>query len=433
MDDIVDEVAIDGLSASVRIGIAGTTGALRFFAVSGSRDVLAEPLFQQEVLGRLIACGSVPTRHGVIEFEAASVLPALPWSLAARDTGSSSNCVSRLLAGAVPLVHKVYRQLAPANVELDASMRLDQAAPGVLARCLGGYRYRSTNGEQLVLGLVTEYVRGEGVYAAMSRDLRALWSGDARQADPHLLEQLAGWRDFLGSFHDTIERTFGGGAAAPDFDLAAFCADARARLGRLRAHLHGDPLLGPQTSGRVARLFDQLESSCFAAGAANDLRASACHGDLHLSHLLVQAEGTQRRLIDFSPLALTKDEARFRASSKLLDWAALERALDYFFLDEAALALSQHTGQDQQLAMQGLIGASAPLVERAGQWRTQVRAALCGPERASAVRRRFYFARLLQELEYNYDHQRPYYRCIDFCSLIKQFLHLPKEGTRAYR
>ena len=421
MDGMVDEVAIDGLSAPVRIGIASASGALRFFAVSGSGDVLAEPLFQQEVLGRLIACGRLPTRHGVIEFEAAAMLPALPWRLVTGDSGSSSNCVSRLVAGAVPLVHKVYRQLAPANLELDASMRLDQAAPGVLARCLGGYRYVGANGEQLVLGLVTEYVQGEGVHAAMSRDLRALWRGDVCQVDPHLLDQLTGWREFLGRFHDTIERTFGGGAAAPAFDLAAFCADARARLGRLRSRLHGDPLLGLQTTSRVAQLFDQLESECFAAGAATDLRASACHGDLHLSHLLSQAEDTQRRLIDFSPLALTADDARFRASSQLLDWAALERALDYFFLDEAALALSQHTGQDQQLAMQGLIGAGAPLLERAGQWRTQVRAALCGPQRASAAQRRFYYSRLLQELEYNYDYQRPYYRCIDFCSLIEQF------------
>jgi maltokinase len=339
----------------------------------------------------------------------------------------------------------VYRQLALENLEAVASERLGAQGQGLLPRHYASYRYCMADGRQFALGLVTEFFAGQGLHAALSTNLRALWpllpasAGSAQSHGAALLAQLAEWRSFLDRFHATLAQQFAPGLPMPGFDLAAYSAQERARLARLQAYVLDDPLLPASAAGRVARVLAALGRRYFEDAGSEVLPASLCHGDLHLSHLLWRQQGgaDQRCLIDLSPPALALDDPRLRCSSHLLDWAALERALDYFSLDEAALELAPHAGMSQedtmhQLALARIDGQDAPQPNEAvalrlsalARWQAAVRKALCGARQPDRARERFYCARLLQELEYNYRYRRPYYRCMDLYCLAQHFLFL---------
>lgn len=414
MDAIRDELAIEGLG--LRLVLEGSPHEPYFRAWTrdpGGRlvDATATELYQRKAMAWLQRRGQVATaRGGRIVFD--SGLDFYRARVLELGVGGSSNCVTRIAVGDTVAMHKVYRKLSPHNHELAATRALDGAA-GAL-RCLGGYRYERADGAVFALGLFTEYVEGEGVYAPLSRDIRAMWSG-ADHPTPELLDTLAGWRSFLESLHAALDAHF----AYTAFDQAAWREGLRARLDWIAPRVLDDAALEPGRARRLADLLGKLDRAALDAPAPP---SGVCHGDLHLSHLLREPGGA-RRVIDLSP-------PEPAAASPLCDWVALERALDYVFLDEAALAISGSCGVDQEAAMARLHAAAGLGPEAARQlqaglrWHAAVSAALCGPHLAHPARPMRYLSRLLQELEYNYRHRRPYYRAIDLFFLERHFSHL---------
>lgn len=420
-----DELAIPGLDLPLRLVLAGSADAPYFCALAGATDATdatGTPLYQRAAMAWLQARGQAATANGGrIVFDS-----PLAWSRAQvlqADSGGSSNGVTRIAVDATVAMHKVYRQLSAHNHEPAATRALDGAA-GAL-RWLGDYRYHRPDGAVFALGLMTGYVEGEGLYAPLSRDLRALWGQAAREPAAQLLGTLAGWRAFLESLHAALRVRFAPGTPPP-FALDAWRGEMRARLDWLAPRVLDDAALEPARAQVLSRLMARLDR---VAARATAPPAGVCHGDLHLSHLLREAAGT-RRVIDLSPPALDPAAPAFATSSPLSDWVALERALDYVFLDEAALALSSQCGLPQEHTIARLhapaaLGAPAARRLAAGlRWHAAVRTALCGPHLAHPAWAPLYLGRLLQELEYNYRHARPYYRSIDWFFLERHFSHL---------
>lgn len=462
---IVDYLDVADLSAPLWLLLARDGGArLYFFAVTPDgpltiKDATATPLYQRELLAWLAARGAVPAAQGgQIVFRGPSPAALAGGRMVDSGHGESSNQVCRLDAGGLALMHKVYRRPATDNHEAQACLQLGRlisslpSASPLVPRHVADYLYVDGEGREYPLGLLSEYVDGQGLHADLSVSLRTLWplaqspdGGCAALVARHcaaLLPELAGWREFLRQGHQAMTQAFAAtpACAAPPFALAAYCADARARLARLRPLVDADPLLSEAHAHQVHALFDRLEQQHFRA-TDGTLPASACHGDLHLSHLLwrraedgPEGQGQAlRKLIDMSPPAVNMADPAFRNGSALLDWVALERALDYVCLDEAALALTPHAGLSQNQTMHRMLltrlddmhadaadEAGARLLAACAHWHGAVTRALCGTGAADADRSRFYYGRLLQELEYNYGHRRSYYRCIDLFCLKKR-------------
>ena len=410
-----DELVIAGLG--LRLVFAGSPEA-PYFRVLGedAGDAAASPLYQREALAWLQRRGRVATAGGGhIVFDSPLALERA--TVLQRDAGGSSNCVTRIAVDGAVAMHKVYRRLSEHNHELAATRALDGAAGAV--RCLGGYRYERADGAVFALGLLTEYVEGEGVYAPLSRDIRAFWTGEGGPS-PALLDTLGGWGAFLEGLHAALAARFLP-SAAPAFDMRAWRDTMRARIDWILPRVLDDAALEPARARRLAGLLARLDG---VAADAPPPPAAVCHGDLHLSHLLREPGGA-RRVIDLSPPALDPAAPAFRSGTTLCDWVALERALDYVFLDEAALALSGPGREEQEATMAGLHAPAGPEQARrlaAGlRWHAAVRAALCGRHLGHPAWAPLYLGRLLQELEYNYRHRRPYYRCIDWFFLERHF------------
>lgn len=452
---VLDGAWISGLPEPLWVGLAQASGAERrtcFVAVGqrdgGCHDATPWPLYQRHFLQRLARERRVPLAHGALVFDAQLPLPWAELELRTADLGASTNCVSQILVDGRGAVHKVFRHLGAADHELSACRQLQDEAEPSLPRFLGAYHYVDAQGAAHPVGLLNEFFVGRGLHVDLSLNLRALWQalddGAGLSLDTHvaaLLPELVQWRHFLDRFHDRLDRAAGLGVthAAPAFDCAHHAARVRERLGRLLPQLHTDPLLGPAAARRLGDLLATVGHALFDDAAVQDgsLRAGACHGDLHLSHLLWRRlpEGAERRLIDLSPPALRAGDEAMRCSHRLMDWAALARALDYFYLDELTLEMKRRTGassatsmQQQLMALlepQGVPALDDPCVQQAAAlgaaWRQRVEQALCGDAARSRAWQQFYFARLLHELDYNYVHRRPHFRCIDFHSLLRTF------------
>lgn len=442
-----DHVLITGLSRPLWLVWAGAGERLYFVALAEYDgawcDATGHALFQREALPWLSELGALATAGGHrVHYDGA---PLGACEIVQADSGGSSNCVTRIEVGSVQLMHKAYRQLVLENLEAVASERLGQPGLGLLPGHAGSYRYCLSDGRQYALGLVTEFFAGQGLHAELSANLRALWTkvpaapDVAERHSGGLLAELKQWRIFLNRFHAEMTQQFVPGAAMPRFDLAGYCAQERTRLARLQRLVLDDQLLPAPLAQRLARILAALGRGYFEDDGSA-LPASLCHGDLHLSHLMWRRKDgvEQRRLIDVSPPALAADDPQLRHSSHLLDWAAVARALDYFCLDEAALELAPHTGLSQEECMRQLALArldetampgGEPVAQRLAalaKWQAEVRAALCGTAQPGQERAqlRFYCARLLQELDYNYRYRRPYYRCMDLYCLAQHFLFL---------
>lgn len=454
---VVDGGWVDGLPEPLWVGLAQAPGlpTQTYFLALAQRDgswhdVSATPLYQRDFVRLLARQGRVALARGAIVFEASGPLPWAGLQLRVADLGGSSNCVSQLDVGGLRAMHKVFRKLSGTDYEVSACRLLQDAESPTIPRHLGAYQYVAPDGASLSLGVLNELFEGHGLHADLSSNLRALWRLADDLATPgvdsHLAQlrpELLRWRAFLERFHSALDRSLGlrEGPDAPDFDMAGFGTQVRQRLGRLEPLVRADPLLGAVQAERLAELLVTVGHVLFDPASLREstLKASGCHGDLHLSHLLWRGQGdeAERRLIDISPLATRADQAAFRCSHRLMDWVALARALDYFFLDESTFELKRLTGVSSSAAMQqqllaelgtvrpGLVSDWQVAVERMGPlgraWREQVQQALCGDPGPGRAWQQFYFARLLQELDYNYAHRRAHFRCIDFHSLLRTF------------
>jgi maltokinase len=460
---IIDGAWIASLPEPLWVGLAHVSGPqpqIFFLALAWReetwQDVSASPLYQLDFLRLLAEQGGLPLTQGAIVFEASRQLPWRDLNLRVPDVGGSSNCVSQIALGEVKGVHKVFRRLTVTDHEVPVCKLLQTSSASTIPPHLGAYRYWNGEGTSLVLGVLNEFFDGHGLHMDLSVNLRALWREPISKAvdgtEAHLqtlLPELLQWRNFLHCFHLHLDQVVGlrSGSDAPIFNMAHYAARVQERLVRLAPLVRTDPLLLPQHASHLADLLTSVSQGLFQQETLHDptLKASACHGDLHLSHLLWRHDsgGVERRLIDLSPLASRVEQEEFKCSHRLMDWVALARALDYFYLDEVTLELKHRTGVSSAAAMQHMVlaqldptqselvpgwqAALATIAPLGRNWRQLVQHALYGEPKHSRVWQQFYFGRLLQELDYNYYRRRPHFRFIDFHSLLTAF-HRPGEA-----
>ena len=235
--------------------------------------------------------------------------------LGAQLTATVTNAVARVTAGRPPeeLVLKVYRTLGDGGGELALLSRLaGRRAP--LPEAVGHLEYLAPDGRPGgCLALVTRVAPGVPLDVPLRAALRAHWAGTVpdQPLDP-LLERV---RAALADLHHALAE-LRPPRPAPLADrlprLAGTIADVRRTL--------------PESTGPRHRLLDRCAALADRWAAGTFQAVGPVHGDLHLGHVLVDADD-RVRFVD--PAGAPAPEA-----GPLDDLAALVRAVECFTADE---------------------------------------------------------------------------------------------------
>ncbi|MFE2335255.1 hypothetical protein [Streptomyces coelicoflavus] len=425
-------VAAVGGPASGRrffVPVRGTDGG-GFEAAHGSEA------FDVAAVTRTLTGGKLPTaRGGSVEFRGPGRGPIgvrrLPF-----EQGWSSNALSLVDVSGTACIHKTYRRLDETIHEPELLRRMN--GTGRTPQWVGDYTYVAPDGtSRSPLGVIYQYVQGEGIYVPLRGNLRSMWprltdtTSVEEVVHAHLQpleEQLRRAGEFLDDFHQDLAHRLGGAAEYPVREALDDAVDRADRLAR-----HGTGLALPKSAHEAA--FEALHTELAALAAEFDdgnIPASGpCHGDLHLSHLLCAADGDRgagtgwrMTVLDLSTPALGPDDPDWPRQSPLQDLVALERALEYFAADEAAFEAARRLGVDSLETMLGSLDGAPhwPEARRAvlrqvfaatDAWRRHVTRLLLGSASDHPLRRLLYVRRLLHELTYNQAHARPYHAAID--------------------
>jgi hypothetical protein len=439
------------------------------------REASHDPALVAALLGAMAAGREVPTaRGGAIAGRAVGAIaawidaadPGPAWSTPFQE-GRSSNCLTELRRGPVPGVCKVYKRLGPeAGREVEAMALL--GGTGLVPELLGAVSYRrppradAPDDREDQLAMVSTLVDGEPIYLPLSRHLRELSAEVVRAPEraagaiAAALRELAplcrGVGERLRAFHGHLNARARAAwlapAPTPQFDRDGFTAPLRARCARVRACVQDDPALPAPLRARGLAQLDRIDQELLAPARPARLpalEAAIPHGDLHLSHLLVRAGSAAAGdlcLLDVSPRELRPDAPAYRAQHVQQDVLSLYRSLQYFAFDEImdaikdVIAVSQLAATYRVLAhpaqlprpCQALLAVLATWTEGVfgaieGAYRTAPAAAAPAPPAPvlePAWGELFYASRLLHELDYNYSHDREFFKYCDFYYLLQQ-------------
>ncbi len=337
--------------------------------------------------------------------------------LVEKVSGTATNDVMRIQLGDAPAILKAYRLIGDGWTEhrILAAAARSRLAPRVLAAV--GYRHAGGT-VQAPVALVTEALTGQTLDVLLRRSLERAWqTGRSELSDPD--------RAMLGRVCQAV-RAWHGSPLPPHRTarqpLATRLPGMLADISAVRR------FLGLTAEGH--RLLDLAASRAAILCASGDLRTGPAHGDLHLSHVLV--DGDQVRFVD--PAVGTGPSAS--APAPLEDFAALRRAVECMCLDLhvtgrvagrlADTADPRRTRRGVSLALRAAAWADpagpgrdlwAPLIHDsqsaaaarvADQWCANVGAMLVGgcPGPAADL---LYLARLMQDLRYHTERARTYH------------------------
>ncbi len=343
---------------------------------------------------------------------------------------TATNDVARIALGGRDALLKAYRVVGDGQAEEQAlaAASAGRMVPRVLARV--GYRAAVCADERLI-ALVTESVAGQTLDVPLRHSLQQAWQAGRARPGPADLSLLHSVRAALETLHGQLA-PLGPVTSRP---LALRLPGVLTDINVVRELL---PYVVPDsgTQGRAPaarRLLDLAAGRAATLAAVGEFRTAPAHGDLHLSHVLVDRE--QIRFVDLT--------GPVTAPSPLDDQAALHRAVECLCLDlqialaaEAtragqhdiatalrAAALAADGGQaGLALAMAG--SSTARLAER---WCAHVVAELAGPRRGPAGEL-FYLARLLHDLRYHAERAATYYADLAWWHLSR--LLTPRTGHR---
>jgi maltokinase len=347
-------------------------------------------------------------------------------------------------------------------------------------RYVASYHYRdAATGVAYPLGILYEFVEGDGLGRSLRDNLRALWRWldlrpgavgvrlDRRAIRAHALRLrpvLVAVGRQLRAFHGDLAFVLGASERNDQLDVAGLAAPAKhtgdAVLRWLGSDLTRPRALLDAAMVALARELDWLGGEPAGSLAAVRVRAGPCHGDLHLSHVLL-GSGPDRAwpvsFIDLSTPSIDPGAADFRRQSPWQDLVALERALEYFTADETSAWLAARSGgTPEEVARATLLAAARipdPSMTPSGRWSARqrrllrveqvarvwrdevLRAILDGyrlgdPRRPGGgddlagwatgpVRRLLYLARLLHELDYDAEHGRAAYADLNLRALLR--------------
>lgn len=359
--------------------------------------------------------------------------------LVEKVSGTATNDVVRVQLGDTPAMLKAYRLIGDGWAEhriLTAAAR-SQLAPRVLA--VIGYSHAGGT-VQAPLALVTEALTGQTLDVRLRRSLERAWqTGRSELSDTD--------RALLGRVSQAVRAWHG--SPLPPYraarqPLATRLPEVLADIGAVRQ------FLGLTAGGH--RLLDLAASRAATLCASGDLGTGPAHGDLHLSHVLV--DGSQIGFVD--PAASAGLSAS--APAPLEDFAALRRAVECMCLDVhvteraagwlAGKADPGRTRRGVSLALQAAAWADpggpgrdlwAPLIHDsqsaaaariADEWCANVGATLAGgyPGPAADL---LYLARLMHDLRYHTERARTYHAGLAWWHLSR--LLMPGDGGAAGR
>jgi hypothetical protein len=158
------------------------------------------------------------------------------------------------------------------------------------------------------------------------------------------------------------------------------------------------------------------------------VESGGMHGDIHFGHIIVSENGIA--FIDFENF----DIARDAVSTPWKDIVSLARAFEYFSHDELCrVAMNFGWGDELSVARSLVTQMSWPyppgvlqLIKRSFAWRTilwrtflEAFATRSALRVDSALLRLLYVQRLFQELQYNYDHARSFYKWFDIYYVLQ--------------
>ncbi|GAB3721694.1 hypothetical protein [Nocardiopsis oceani] len=454
-EEVVDQAELADTGVRILV-LAEPSGAHSWRLVPSGGGGAEEPdasRFDAAVVELLRARRRVPTRRGgVIEFRAGAIPEGgtLPRGF---DRQPSSNSLTLVDVSGTTYVHKRYRRINPPAHEPELLRRL--ARTGHTPRWAGDYRYVSPDGgTEYPLGVLYEHVTGEGLDAPLRENLRSLWPKLRSSPSPEAtaregLRPLEGILREAGAslrrFHRDLAAALGDDGPGDAYPVGSAL---EAAFGSLSALGRRPPVSEEIPVGLWSAALDALRVE------ADDLRlrhsggtafheegeAGPCHGDLHLSHLLLGPRAhpprpRSVRVIDVS--TPSPSDPGWRLQSPLADRVALRRALEYFTTDEALDHGARLLGRENtDAAVAAVLDAArrphpeAPWPEAdlavlrtvcraADVWRDRVTELLLGSPgggdqgRRSLLYRLLYLNRLLHELTYNQDHARLYHTAMD--------------------
>jgi len=395
--------------------------------------------------------GSILFRAQPLLAAVASLHSAQALDVTAFQEGMSSNCLSQLRHPGGLSVFKVYKRLIPDTInELRALERL--AGTRLAPELQGSIVYRRVD-KLHVMGTLTSLVDAEPIYLLLSRHLKALCAQvvlaperGIEQTRMALTELGPLCRD-VGTYLLRFHRHLNPEASEPHaqhrhFQLGPYLDTHRARGNRLRAAVEGDDVVPPALRARLLKRLGRLSREVLSPECLAQLppmSATIAHGDLHLSHLLVSSRPEEARvcILDVSPRCLDEEAPAFLTQTVLQDVVSIHRAIQYFAFDEIMDAIKDVLGVSQFDATQRVLEqpeqlpfTCRALLQVLSEWTQGLFSAMesaylsaLGPgdplDLPPAYTRLFYTCRLLQEMEYNYDYRRSFFKYCDFYYLLQ--------------
>ena len=350
-----------------------------------------------------------------------------------REPGATNEVVGVDADG--PAMLKVYRTAEAENGEMAVLRALvgDESTPDLVAECW----YESPAGVLTPVAVVSRRLPGETLDRILAEDLRAHLDGASGGAGARIAEVLEAVSTGVRCLHKALARL---GAIAR--------ASSQADVGT-------DRLIGlkEDLTVAVAHLsaaeFERgmaLAEAAVRMGATRPVPAPGpCHGDLHLSQILM---GDRVRFVDFSRCrswAAPADDyiSLFRA----VECMTVDILLDYLDFPgrpnhaELSRCGDVHDWLTSILRHDVLVAGNCPfaalktqnprMVEVAFDWQNRILRGLCGAQ-TSSFHATLYLSRIAHELRYHEERSRTRYSTLTWCSLASFVTPAPSESFITY-
>ena len=370
-----------------------------------------------------------------------------PLKYQALEAGNSSNSLFVTSMNKRPCVAKFYRKMDGAGTREQQTLGMMQAT-GFTPRVFASVEYQPQNSRQqsesTIICLFLEFISGTPAFEPFQKAIRSAFAQcqDHRSydqlidQDQYILPELCkGLGRGIAGFHRSALSLYEFQSEQPQLFLSAsFEALLKhwARLKELMKGIDHHAVVGPDKAElAVETLLDKLAN--LGGMPPHDLMASYSHGDLHLSHIIVEDASLRCRIID---------PAHQLAQSATPDHSAhdlfqMRRGFECFIFDEIATLLATRFGCTREEASERLANSADTeaqcYMRFASAWCQRVFSSLVEsylgvvpdqlglPVKDPRWQTAFYLERLLHELEYNIVYGRRFFLNADF-AYLKSFL-----------
>lgn len=315
------------------------------------------------------------------------------------------------------IVVKSYSQLYP-GLEREHECFSLLGGSGRTPELFALLEYRPREANAIPLTIVTSKLMGEALYLPLSRQLRALMqqgtdTEDFEQLPQAMAELCQATGSAIAGFHQANAQAH----STTHYDFAGFCQRSQLVVQELMNALADSELVDERFRQDGLSALALCNQSLFSQGSQVFPGSGFVHGDLHLSHIYFCEMQQECQLLDPAPLQEGK------SGHSLMDLASLQRSLEYFSLDELSAHIAKGMGGEQSDVVHRWLSGhlKSGLWDKVTSWRQAILADIhrsyCGAQsHASEFDKAylaFYFRRLLDEMSYNIQYQRPFYLLCD--------------------